>query len=98
MCDITKAVRILLCQKLDLRELIPKQGSFGTTVAYEQNGGDWREPTSWVNRSFYNRFPMFANPVLASPGGFAFGVSDVHFSPMVLSVSINVLSYIINII
>jgi len=58
-----------------------RQGQFGTTVAYEQNGGDWREPTSWLSRSFYNRFPMFANPVLASPGGFAFGklrVGDEH--------------------
>ena len=39
-------------------------------------GGDWRDPTSWINHNFYARFPMFANPALASPGGFTFGVSS----------------------
>ena len=48
----------------------------GQTIAYELNGLDWREPTSWLRHNIFQRFPRFLNAGFGSPGGFTFGVSN----------------------
>lgn len=49
----------------------------GQTIAYELNGLDWREPTSWLRHNIFQRFPRFLNAGFGSPGGFTFGVSNI---------------------